>query len=426
MRLDNTEYFERGIAFVPPEFDSSWSRIIHVMEDVSAEHTALQSLSESRYMMEQAQRMTDHGHYVYDAATDEFTAISDSLLRIFGVGHEGLSYLGEQTTRVVHEDDRERVREVLRGSMERHEAADIEYRIVLPDGGVRRLHEVTEFLPSTGAQRSTRCIGSVHDVTEAWLAENSMREARDEAERASNAKTEFLATISHELRTPLNAIIGFSDVILEDMFGSLDNPRYDEYVRDINESGRHLLELINDILDLAKAEAGRLDLHEEEVDLNLVVGLSAKLFRERAERSGMQLFVVVPEDMPRLRADSRKLRQPLLNLLSNAVKLTPDHGRVTVETQLREDGGVDLIVAYTGIGMTRDDMERAFEAFGQVDSALTRRYEGPGLGLPLARAGAILHDGELLMQSQPGSGTAVTARFPPERTIPFEETRKAG
>ncbi|MBT5434942.1 MAG: PAS domain-containing sensor histidine kinase [Rhodospirillaceae bacterium] len=423
-RLDDTEYFERGIAFVPPEFNDSWSRIIHVMEDVSAEHLALQSLSQSRYMMEQAQRMTDHGHYVYDTLAQEFSEVSDSLLRIFYVAREGFSFAGDQTMRIVYEDDRERVREVLQGSLERLEAADLEYRTVLPDGGVRRVHEVTEFLPPTGTQRSNRCIGSVQDVTEAWLVENAMREARDEAERASNAKTEFLATISHELRTPLNAIIGFSDVILEGMFGSLDNPRYDEYVRDINESGRHLLELINDILDLAKAEAGRLDLHEEEVDLNLVVGLSAKLFCERAERSGMQLDVVVPDGMPRIRADSRKLRQLLLNLLSNAVKFTPDHGRVTVETLLREDGGIDLLVADTGIGMTRQDMERAFEAFGQVDSALTRRYEGTGLGLPLARAVARLHDGELLMQSQPGSGTKVTARFPPEWTIPTEATRK--
>ncbi len=384
---------------------------------LTAEQNALQELSESRYMMQLAQRMTGHGHYVHDTSKDQLIETSESLARIFTIGEEVFHHDNPNVMDIVHPDDRERVAKILEESARNRTSTDFEYRIIRADGEVRHLHEVCEFLPESGGRQSPRRIGTIHDVTEERIAEETLRSARDEAERASNAKTEFLATISHELRTPLNAIIGFSDVILEGMFGPLENPRYDEYVRDINESGRHLLELINDILDLAKAEAGRLELHEEATNLAMIVDISVKLFRERAERSGMDLVVAVPETIPALHADSRKLRQMLLNLLSNAVKFTPDNGRVEVRIELRDDGGVDLVVEDTGIGMSHDDMERAFEVFGQADSTLTRRYEGTGLGLPLARAVVRLHGGDLLMRSQPGKGTMVTARFPADRTL---------
>lgn len=416
VRIDGSEYYERGIAFVPPEFERSWKRIIHVMEDVTAEQTALQELSESRYMMELAQRMTGHGHYVHDTSKDQLTETSESLNRIFAIGDEVFHHENPNVIDVVHPDDRARVVKTLEDSARDRTSTDFEFRIVRADGEVRHLREVCEFLPDSGERKSPRRIGTIHDVTEERMAEGALRSARDEAQRASNAKTEFLATISHELRTPLNAIIGFSDVILEGMFGPLENPRYDEYIRDINESGRHLLELINDILDLAKAEAGRLELHEDATNLAAIVELSVKLFRERAERSGMDLVVAMPDPVPTLHADGRKLRQMLLNLLSNAVKFTPDRGRIEVRIDLRDDGGIDLVVEDTGIGMSHDDMERAFEVFGQADSTLTRRYEGTGLGLPLARAVVRLHGGELLMRSHPGKGTMVTARFPADRT----------
>ena len=425
-RMDGSDYYERGIAFVPPEFEGSWKRIIHVMEDVTAEQRALQELSESRHMMHLAQRMTGHGHYVHDTSKDQLTETSESLARIFSIGNEVFHHDNPNVMDIVHSDDRKQVATILDESTRSRTSTDFEFRIVRADGEVRHLREVCEFLPDSGGRKSPRRIGTIHDVTEERMAEGALRSARDEAERASNAKTEFLATISHELRTPLNAIIGFSDVILEGMFGPLENPRYDEYIRDINESGRHLLELINDILDLAKAEAGRLELHEEATNLPVIVDLSVKLFRERAERSGMDLVVTMPDKVPALHADGRKLRQMLLNLLSNAVKFTPDKGRIEVRIELRDDGGIDLVVEDTGIGMSQDDMERAFEVFGQADSTLTRRYEGTGLGLPLARAVVRLHGGELLMRSQPGKGTMVTARFPVDRTRDAAPQRRPG
>ena len=212
----------------------------------------------------------------------------------------------------------------------------------------------------------------------------------------------------------MNVIIGFSDVILEGMCGPLDNPFYDEYVQEINESGQHFFELVNDILDLAKAEAGKLELHKEATNLPVIVDISVKLSHGRVEQSGMDLFVTVPDKVPALHADGRKLRQMLLNLLSNAVKFTPDKGRIEVRIEVREDGGVDLVVEDTGIGMSHDDIERAFKVFGQADSTLTRRYGGTGLGLPLARAVVRLHGEELLMCSQPGKAIMDMAHFPAE------------
>ena len=416
IRLDGTSYVERGVTFVPPEFARDWRRVIHVLDDVTAEHEALRNLDESRSMMSLAQRMTSHGHFVYDTDLDRIIDASETIGKIFGI--DTRQFLTDQgsTLAFIHPEDRERVTAHLRETARNKQPVDIEFRVLWPNGEVRHLHEQSEFMLDEEGRRINRRIGAIHDVTEERRTAEELRNARDDAERASRAKTEFLATISHELRTPLNAIIGFSEVILEGMFGPLENPRYTEYVRDINESGRHLLELINDILDLAKAEAGRLQLNEDIVNLRTVIDQSTKLFRERADRSGITLVAEAPRGLPRLRADTRKLRQVLLNLISNAVKFTPDHGRIEVRGELREDGGVDIIVADTGIGMSGEDMARAFEVFGQVDSALNRRYEGTGLGLPLSRAVMQLHGGDLVMESVLGKGTRVIARFPASRS----------
>ena len=232
-----------------------------------------------------------------------------------------------------------------------------------------------------------------------------------------HGQSEFLANVSHELRTPLNAIIGFSDVLLDGTFGEIESARSREYIGDINESGRHLLELINDILDLSKAEAGRLELTEEDIVVDRLIRQSVRLVRERAERAGIEIVVDSPAGLPMVHVDARKLRQVLLNLLSNAVKFTPVDGEVRVLAELQETGELDVIVADTGIGIQKDDIDRAFEVFGQVDSALARRFEGTGLGLPLARAIVELHDGEVLIDSKPHGGTRVTVRLPGHRVL---------
>jgi signal transduction histidine kinase len=247
------------------------------------------------------------------------------------------------------------------------------------------------------------------------LAETLAR-AKEEAEAASRTKSEFLANMSHELRTPLNAIIGFSDVMRRGIFGPLD-ARYRGYADDIYDSGAHLLEIISDILDLSKIEAGRLALAEEEVDVIRVVAACQRLVRERAEQTGIALRVDLDgfARLPRLLIDQIKLKQILLNLLSNALKFTPRAGRVTLAGRIDDSGDFVIEVSDTGIGMTEEQIGLAVEPFRQVDSSLARAHEGTGLGLPLTKSLIELHQGALHIESQPGVGTRVLAIFPRRR-----------
>jgi len=250
------------------------------------------------------------------------------------------------------------------------------------------------------------------------LAETLVR-AKEEAETASRTKSEFLANMSHELRTPLNAIIGFSDMMQRGIFGPLGE-RYRGYARDIYESGTHLLDVITDILDLSKIEAGRLTLLEEEIDLGAILASCERLVRERADKGGVRLVVDLKgfASLPLLLADQIKLKQILLNLLSNALKFTPRGGRVTVSGRL--DAGQALVVEVedTGIGMTDEQIGLALQPFRQVDSSLARRHEGTGLGLPLTKSLVELHQGELVIDSTFGSGTRASVKFPRRRTRP--------
>ncbi|MEE8533360.1 MAG: ATP-binding protein [Alphaproteobacteria bacterium] len=249
-------------------------------------------------------------------------------------------------------------------------------------------------------------------------AEESSRAARETAELANRAKTEFLANMSHELRTPLNAIIGFSEIIMGEMFGPIGVEQYKEYMKDIHESGSHLYNLINDILDVSKAEAGKLELSESEIDIADAVTRCVRLVGERAERAEVALEVEVPQGLPLLYADERKIKQILLNLLSNAVKFTPTGGKVSISARIEPDGWFCFAITDTGIGISEQDMADVMAPFGQVDSTLARRYEGTGLGLPLTKALVDLHGGELDLQSELDVGTTVTVRLPKDRLRP--------
>ncbi len=241
--------------------------------------------------------------------------------------------------------------------------------------------------------------------------------ARDQAQSADRAKSEFLAAVSHELRTPLNAIIGFSEVIKNETFGPVGSSRYREYSCDIHESGQHLLGLINDILDLSKIESGKDELHEDKIEIPEIIETALKLVRHRAEQGGIKIELDYPDLLPALRADKRKLKQILVNLLSNAVKFTETGGAVTLTAWCRSDSGFVFQIVDTGIGIAPEDISKALSRFGQVDGALGRQYEGTGLGLPLARALIELHGGVLDLQSEVGVGTTVTVRFPAERIV---------
>ncbi|HEV2672957.1 MAG TPA: ATP-binding protein [Aliidongia sp.] len=275
-------------------------------------------------------------------------------------------------------------------------------------------------------------IGSVLDILRLQVAESRQRgleleAARAEAVRADAAKSQFLAHMSHELRTPLNAVIGFADIIQSEMFGTGEAAwkRYKDYAGDIGASGRFLLEVINDILDLSKAAAGKAELREDRVSVaTLLIGVD-RFFRERARDAGLALDMRIPDQDIELWADETKLKQVALNLVSNAVKFTPAGGRINVSMALQADGQLRLTVADTGIGIAESDLARIFEPFIQLDSSLSRRHAGTGLGLPLARSFVELHGGTLDVASRPNAGTTVTVLLPSSRIQAIDAFRTA-
>ncbi|MDB5409423.1 MAG: hypothetical protein JWL84_4335 [Rhodospirillales bacterium] len=246
------------------------------------------------------------------------------------------------------------------------------------------------------------------DFTDIKEREERFKEAKQLAEAASMAKSAFLANMSHELRTPLNAIIGFSEMIASQMFGAIDQPEYVEYAGDIVSSGRHLLDVINGVLDLAKSQAGKLQLNGEIHDLRGVLDDCVTMVREQCARAELTLDIAMPSEPLTVFGEPAKLRQIFLNLLSNAVKFTEPGGTVSVSAVPLPAGGGVVRIADTGIGMAKEDLPIAMSAFGQIDSRLARRYEGTGLGLPLTSALVELHGGQLTIDSERGVGTVVT------------------
>ena len=249
------------------------------------------------------------------------------------------------------------------------------------------------------------------DFTAIKEREESLRRAKAEAERANASKTRFLANMSHELRTPLNAIIGFSEIINHQLFGPLGNEKYADYSGDILRSGRHLLAVINDVLDLSKSEAGKMALSAREMDMRDVLDDCAAMVREQCAAAGLNFETVGLDAHLPMTGDPAKLRQIFLNLLSNSIKFTEKGGTVCLSATVDGDA-IAVTVADTGIGMDPQDVEIAFQPFAQVDNRLERRYEGTGLGLPLTRALVDLHEGAMTIDSARGKGTRITVTFP--------------
>ncbi|MGH6980180.1 MAG: MHYT domain-containing protein [Stellaceae bacterium] len=257
-------------------------------------------------------------------------------------------------------------------------------------------------------------------IEELEATKTDLNRALREAAAASEAKSRFLAAMSHELRTPLNAIIGFSDIMRQEMFGAHADPRYRDYAEDVNRSGDLLLRLINDILDFSKIDAGHFQLAETVFDPLAAVTDTVRAMRILAASADIALSVEPAGDLPLLRGDERRVRQILTNLLSNAIKFTPPRGTVRV-TLRGVDNEFAIAVADNGIGIAAENIARAFEPFGQIDSRLARKYDGAGLGLPLSRQLMELHGGTLDIASDVDVGTIVTMQFPPGRIVAAPE-----
>jgi signal transduction histidine kinase len=252
------------------------------------------------------------------------------------------------------------------------------------------------------------------DITEIKESERKILQAQSQAEAANRSKSEFLANMSHELRTPLNAIIGFSEIIANELFGRVANQRYHEYIKDILASSLHLLSIINDVLDMSKIEAGKLELAKEAVTLQHIVADVVRMMQERAEIRGVSLIAcVVPDDII-IWADERALKQVLLNLLSNAIKFSNKGGTITIRLAAACTGSAIIEVEDHGIGMTNEEQERALQPFGQAKPVITREYGGTGLGLPITKGLVEAHRGALTISSRVGWGTTIRIVLPTE------------
>ena len=296
----------------------------------------------------------------------------------------------------------------IRGETSRYEC---EYRIRQETG--EYLWVVDRAIATRDADgRAIRISGVIAEITERKITEIALLEAKNEAEQASRTKSEFLANMSHELRTPLNAIIGFSEILKTQIFGPIGNPHYVEDASDIWQSGRHLLDIINDILDLSRIESGKMSLTTERVDLHDCAGQTLRMVEEAAKARNIRFEIALDGAPQFVLGDPRAVRQILLNLLSNSVKFTPDGGLIHLAAVLDGAGQVCLSVRDTGIGMRPEDIPVALSPFRQIDSSLARKHDGTGLGLPLAKALTELQGGRFSIDSEPGTGTEIVIALP--------------
>jgi PAS domain S-box-containing protein len=348
---------------------------------------------------------------------EELLYCNDAFARMIGYSAaRDLLLLGRGAVNTfIHPDDVGLVLERLNARIAGTEAiSHYEFRLVSKDGTIQWVDTLASLVMWDGKPAS---LSWLTDISARKCAEEEIVRAKEEAEFANRAKSQFLANMSHELRTPLNAILGFSQIINEQMFGPVGSAKYLDYVTDIYNSGKHLLHLINDILDLSKLEAGRLQLHESIIKVTPLIEECMTFVRERAKSARIQLTYDTPDGLPALRADERSVKQILLNLLSNAIKFTPEGGNVTLRVRVTPTQTINFSVSDSGIGMSAADIEIAFTPFGQVDSEIVRKHVGTGLGLPLSRSLARLHGGDLTIQSAPGKGTTVTLFFPSDRLV---------
>ena len=283
--------------------------------------------------------------------------------------------------------------------------------------GSQRYVVVTKFPVRDGAGAVVGFGSLCSDITDRRANEVEMQRAKERLETANRAKTEFLAHMSHELRTPLNSVIGFSQIMADELFGPLGSEKYLGYASDIQGSAQHLLEVIDDILDISKIEAGEVRLDESEIYVRDIVQASLRLVQPKFDLKQQALSTKFPPIPPAIKADRRLVRQILVNLLSNSMKFTPDGGQIKISTRMSERGGVVISVSDTGIGIAPEDIQLVLEPFGQARRSPNQAHEGTGLGLSLSKQLVELHGGSLTIDSTVGKGTVVTITFPPERTV---------
>lgn len=383
--------------------------IVELRRRSQAERTALESGRRYRLLAEHSCDMIVR----FEPRTGRRLYVSPASVQLYGYRPEEM--VGSSIRELIHPDDLATVGSALE-QIEAQDHLRIAYRgrrregdYVWVEASLTRAQN-----PDTGA---VEIIAIVRDIGERVRYEAALRQAKQQADAANRSKSEFLATMSHELRTPLNAIIGFTEIMQQEVMGPIGNPQYKTYVTDIHLSGTHLLALINEILDLTKAEAGKLELLEDVFDLTALVRSVVRLSTPRIAEAGLTAEIEVPPDLPLLRADERKTKQVLFNLIGNAAKFTPEGGTIVVSARFDDQAGFTVAIADTGIGIATEDFDRVLEPFAQIDSSLARRHNGTGLGLPVVKAIMELHRGRLELDSTLGVGTTVTVVFPPDLAV---------
>lgn len=414
------------VSVIKPEDGRTW--LYGAMVDITEEKHSEQTLRESEARYRQAERVAGLIHWsAVGGATNRWQepvlTFSDTAAAFFGLSSETLpATTGSFVEHLVHPDDRERLRQAFADlTRDKSQEYTLEYRIRREDKTVAVVSEIGRRFHSDNG-RLLSAFGTIQDITERKRTEDALRRAQIEAEIANRAKSQFLANVSHELRTPLNAIIGFSEIMNGEFMGPLGSRTYKEYAGDIHESGRHLLAIINDILDLSRVEAGQTALNEAMIEIEKLVAACLILVRGKANDGGLKLSVEVPASVPAVLGDERLLKQTLLNLLSNAIKFTPRGGSIRIAAAVTPLG-LEIVVTDSGIGMSENELTKVAKPFVQLENWLVRKYEGTGLGLSIAKAFCELHGGRLEIASAPGRGTTATIHLPGSRIAPSERVR---
>ncbi|WP_299438951.1 PAS domain S-box protein [uncultured Rhodospira sp.] len=387
-----------------------------VMVDITDRRLAENALARSEERLRLALDAANDGIWDWDivAGTGLWNARCYTML---GYEENAFPVTFQAWVDLMHPEDRGPAAEAIEHSLRAGESFATEFRLQRQDGTWLWVLGRGRPVAWTEAGEPTRMVGTNTDIDDRKRLEQSLIQARNEAEAANRAKSEFLANMSHELRTPLNSIIGFSSTLLEPALADPSGARTPEYLRFIKGAGEHLLDLINDVLDLSAIEADQVVLVEGPMDVREVCDACLTMARPLADRGGVAVSVDIPEATPMLRADGRRVRQILANLVSNAVKFTRAGGTVSVSSRLEDDGGLSLVVTDTGVGIEPSALDALMTPFGQAEPAYVRRTGGVGLGLPLTARLMELHGGTLTLDSALDQGTAATVTFPAWRVL---------
>lgn len=350
--------------------------------------------------------VTDHNRRI--------VRVNDSFVRIYGWSRDDL--INADMVDFVTPDEREIAYKNHDEFITKGVRSAGEMKMIRKDGSIANALYTTATIELSQKRRFQ--VTTVMDITLRKQMEVSLRLAKEQADTANRAKSAFLANMSHELRTPMNAIIGFSEMMIKETFGPLGNEKYAEYLTDVHTSAGHLLEIINEVLDMSKIEAGRIELDESEVSMTELIKSVLRMMESRVFGKGLKMHEDIAENLPYIFVDQRLMRQVLINLVTNAVKFSNSGGNIYLTARTLERNVMEIVVKDEGIGIPEDKLEQAMEPFGQVsDKAENSGQQGTGLGLPLAKAMVELHQGAMQLESAEGQGTTVTFRLPPNRML---------